>query len=639
MQDVLGGFVQKMFLIFVCVSIFACGMVIMVTNGRLIWSMSRDRRLPGHQLWRQVPRATGGPSWATVLAAVIGALITLVLRTHTAALVTLFTASTIMPALLYASTVLLYVFTARQRRGAAGPFSLGRYEIPVIAGALIWLAYELIVLIGPDAFRDAQYYVLGALGVGLVFYLVQWVLEPAAMRTETGAHGADALATGGHGQARRRPASERPRHRPGHLGHQGAGGRPGQRSARVRRGPRPPRSAADGGVEQDPEELCESVLGAGRGPGQRPRPGPRDRPGQPGRDGAGLGPPFGRRAHPGRRLAGSQVVGRVPAAVRFGRAPRRNHRAPARPVLRRAQDDLAAREPHHRGVVTTTDTWLLHRLGAGYVTDAATASRTLLLDLDAAHWSAEACAVFGLDPAALPEVADCAGAVGETDAFGPALPVTGLAVDQQAALLAERCFAAGEAKCTYGTGAFLLATTGPVRGTVLGRAVRLGRLAAARDGHLLPRRPGVHGRRGDPLADRSGRDARADGLDADGASVTDSGGAVFVPALAGLGAPHWRPDARGAFLGLGLGVTRAHLARAVVEGIAASVALLAASVAADLGAPLTRLRADGGLTRSRLLVQAQADLLQVPVEVSGRRTPPRSAWPRWPGSAWANAPA
>jgi glycerol kinase len=98
---------------------------------------------------------------------------------------------------------------------------------------------------------------------------------------------------------------------------------------------------------------------------------------------------------------------------------------------------------------------------------------------------------------------------------------------------------------------------------------------------------------------------------------------VFVPALAGLGAPHWRPDARGAFLGLGLDTTRAHLARAVVEGIAASVALLAGAVAADNGAPLTALRVDGGLTRSRLLVQAQADLLQVPVEVS--RSPDATA--------------
>ena len=192
-NDVLGGVVQKIFLIFVVVSIFACGLIIMVTNSRLIWSMSRDRRLPGYQLWRQVPRATGGPSWATILAAVLGAVISLVLINHTSALVTLFTASTIMPALLYTSTVLMYVFVGRQRRGEAGFFSLGRWEIPVIAGALLWLAYELIILIGPKEFRDAQYYVLGALGVGLVFYIGQWVLEPAAMRTEVGAHGADAL--------------------------------------------------------------------------------------------------------------------------------------------------------------------------------------------------------------------------------------------------------------------------------------------------------------------------------------------------------------------------------------------------------------------------------------------------------------
>jgi amino acid transporter len=192
-QDVLSGPVQKIFLIFVCVSIFACGLVIMVTNGRLIWSMARDKRLPGYQLWRQVPRATGGPSWATILAAVIGAAIALVLRTNISALETLFTASTIMPALLYASTVLLYLFTGRRRRGATDHFSLGKFEIPVIAGALIWLTYELIILIGPHVFRDAQYYVLGALGVGLVFYALQWLLEPSAMRTEQGAHGTDAL--------------------------------------------------------------------------------------------------------------------------------------------------------------------------------------------------------------------------------------------------------------------------------------------------------------------------------------------------------------------------------------------------------------------------------------------------------------
>ena len=151
-RDVLGGVVQKIFLVFVCVSIFACGLIIMVTNGRLIYSMARDRRLPGHQFLHQVPRATGGPAWATILAAVLGGVITLVLRTHTAALATLFTASTIMPALLYAGTVLLYIFTrrrgSRERQGTpVHPF--GKFELPIIAGAVIWLAYELIILIAP----------------------------------------------------------------------------------------------------------------------------------------------------------------------------------------------------------------------------------------------------------------------------------------------------------------------------------------------------------------------------------------------------------------------------------------------------------------------------------------------------------
>jgi amino acid transporter len=188
-HDVLGGVVQKIFLVFVCVSIFACGLIIMVTNGRLIFAMARDRRLPGHQFLSHVPRKTAGPMWATVLAAVLGGVIALVLRTHAGALATLFTASAIMPALLYSSTVLLYLLTSpRRARETQGehhrPF--GKWEIPVLAGALIWLAYELILLIGPAGFRDAQYYVLGALGVGLVFYVVQLIVEPRAMRTEPG---------------------------------------------------------------------------------------------------------------------------------------------------------------------------------------------------------------------------------------------------------------------------------------------------------------------------------------------------------------------------------------------------------------------------------------------------------------------
>ena len=267
------------------------------------------------------------------------------------------------------------------------------------------------------------------------------------------------------------------------------------------------------------------------------------------------------------------------------------------------------------GVVTTTDTWLLARLGGGYVTDATTASRTLLLDLDTTDWSAEACAVFGLDPGALPRVADCAGIIGETAAFGRAVPVAGLAVDQQAALLAERCFAAGQAKCTYGTGAFLLATAGTraVRsrgGLSASVAWRLaGTSSYCLDGQVYTAGAAVR------WLGEVGLIEEASQLDAVGGSVPDTGGAMFLPSLAGLGAPQWRPAARGAFLGLGLGTTRAHLIRAVIDGLAASVALLATAVAGDLGCPLTTLRADGGLTRSRLLLQAQADLLQVPVEV------------------------
>jgi glycerol kinase len=272
------------------------------------------------------------------------------------------------------------------------------------------------------------------------------------------------------------------------------------------------------------------------------------------------------------------------------------------------------------GVVTTTDAWLLRRLGAGYVTDAATASRTMLLDLGAVEWSQAACAAFGIEAGSLPGVADCAGVVGETTAFGRPLPVAGIAVDQQAALLAQRCLAAGDAKCTYGTGAFLLVTTGPLAarsGSGLSASVawRLGdadpKTTYCLDGQVYTAGSAVRW-----LADLGVIGSPSE-LDAVGSTVTDSAGVIFVPALAGLGAPHWAPGARGLLSGLTLGTERGHLARAVAEGIAAAVAELVSAACADLGRPLASLRVDGGLTRSRLLTQAQADLLQLPVIVSG----------------------
>ncbi len=276
------------------------------------------------------------------------------------------------------------------------------------------------------------------------------------------------------------------------------------------------------------------------------------------------------------------------------------------------------------GVVTTTDTWLLRRLGAAYVTDAATASRTMLLDLDAVRWSEAACAAFGVDPGALPRVADCAGVVGQTTVFGGRpLPVAAIAVDQQAALYAHGCVNPGDAKCTYGTGAFLLVTTGnrAVRSSAgLSASVAWqldGAAAYCLDGQVYTAGSALRW-----LAQVGILPAPAE-LDRVAGTVPDSGGVTFVPALAGLGAPQWAPHARGQLSGLHLSTERGHIARAVAEGIAASVALLAEAAAADLGGPLTALRVDGGLTRSRVLLQAQADLLQVPVLVS--RTPDATA--------------
>jgi glycerol kinase len=268
------------------------------------------------------------------------------------------------------------------------------------------------------------------------------------------------------------------------------------------------------------------------------------------------------------------------------------------------------------GVVTTTDSWLVHRLTGAFVTDAATAGRTQLLDLDGAGWSPTALDAFGLGGERLPDIVDTGCRVGTTTAFGADLPLTGLLVDQQAALLAQRITEPGTAKCTYGTGAFLLAPTGsrPRRsgnGLVSCVAWRFaGRSSYCLDGQVLAAASAVDWLTG--LGVISG----AEDLDAVGSEVKDSGGVTCVPALAGLAAPWWRGELRGSLTGLGLDTTAGHLVRALCEGIAAQVAELADATAADLGTPLAALRVDGGLTRSTLLMQTQADLLQRPVEVS-----------------------
>lgn len=256
-----------------------------------------------------------------------------------------------------------------------------------------------------------------------------------------------------------------------------------------------------------------------------------------------------------------------------------------------------------------------------FVTDSSTASRSLLLDLGAGAWSEELLEVFDLLGEALPDIVAGDDIVGETDAFGPKAPVTGLILDQPAALLAESCLDPGTAKCTFGTGAFLLAQLGgnPTRSSVgLSTSVAwslAGKTSYCVDGQVYTAASAVR------WAVDLGLVPSADQLDV--VAGDTSAGVLCVPALAGLAAPWWDAHATASFLGMTLGTGRGHLVRALLEGIAAQVATLTDLVATDLGRPLTRLRVDGGLTRSAVLMQAQADLAQIPVDVypSAHATP------------------
>jgi glycerol kinase len=374
-----------------------------------------------------------------------------------------------------------------------------------------------------------------------------------------------------------------------------------------------PQAGADGAVEQDPQELLDSIVEPGRA-ALTAAGAPVEAVGLANQGetvlrwnretGEAYGPALSwqdrRAVSVTRDLAGhedrlTEITG-LPVDPYFA--------APKMTFLRREQGD--------EGVVTTVDAWLNQHLAEAFVTDAATASRTLLLDLESTTWSEEACEIFGLDPAGQPEIVDCDARIGETNAFGDPLPLTGLAVDQQAALFAESCFEAGEAKCTYGTGAFILATAGE---QVVHSKARLAACVAWRlgstttyclDGQVYSAGSAVSWLQELDLISEPADLDRLDG---------DTGGVVFVPSLAGLGAPFWAPEAKGGWLGLSLSTRREHLVRAVAWGIAAQVAALAQAMGDDVGSPLERLRVDGGLTRSRALMQAQADLLQAPVEL------------------------
>jgi glycerol kinase len=377
-----------------------------------------------------------------------------------------------------------------------------------------------------------------------------------------------------------------------------------------------PTALPDGGVEQDPEELWQSVVAAGRsavaGSGVRVEAIGLANQGETvlAWDRASGAPLSTALSWQDRRAVDvtDRLAGRAAELTGLTGLPLDPYFAAPKMVRVR---ELLTRQ----GVVTTTDSWLVHRLTGAFVTDAATASRTMLLDLDGADWSSVALDAFGLGGEPLPDVVPCAGVIGETDAFGPTLPVAGLAVDQQAALFAEGCHEAGEAKCTYGTGAFLLANVGDAaRHSTSGLAACVAWQLDGRTSYCLDGQVYTAGAAVSWLESVGLIDAPSD-LDRLGGTVDNLDGVQFVPGLAGLAAPFWRPNARGAFVGLSLATSRAQMVRAVIEGLAAAVGWLGRAASDDLGAPLARLRVDGGLTRSTTLMQTQADLLGVPVDV------------------------
>jgi glycerol kinase len=265
------------------------------------------------------------------------------------------------------------------------------------------------------------------------------------------------------------------------------------------------------------------------------------------------------------------------------------------------------------GVVTTSDSWLVHHLTREFVTDPSTASRSLLTDLDTTGWDEELLGLFGLGDERLPTIMPCDALVGSTTAFGGTAAVGGLVVDQQAALVGEGCLRPGEAKCTFGTGAFLLANTGnaATRSTA-GLAASVawqvrGQSTYCIDGQVYTAASAVR------WMEQLGYITTA--ADLDEVAAPDNGGVLAVPALAGLAAPWWRPDAKATISGMTLSTTVGHLVVAILQGIAAQVAELGSAVAEDLGRPLTRLRVDGGLTRCTTLMQSVADLMQIDIEV------------------------
>ena len=269
----------------------------------------------------------------------------------------------------------------------------------------------------------------------------------------------------------------------------------------------------------------------------------------------------------------------------------------------------------------TVDSWLVWRLTEGrvHVTDRTNASRTMLLDLDSLEWDGELLELFGIDSAVLPRVVTSAEVVGESDFLGVTVPIAGIAGDQQAALVGHGCFRRGEAKATYGTGSFVLVHSGEERQQA---PEGLLETAAAPVGYALEGAILASGAAVQWLRDGLGILSGASESEALARQVDSTDGVYFVPALAGLGSPHWRPDVRGLVTGITRGTTRAHLVRAALEAIAFQVA----DVLDAFPGGVEVLRADGGASANRFLMQFQADLLGA--ESRSQRNARRRRWAR-----------
>jgi glycerol kinase len=283
------------------------------------------------------------------------------------------------------------------------------------------------------------------------------------------------------------------------------------------------------------------------------------------------------------------------------------------------QPGMAARAARGALAAGTVDSWLVWHLtgGAVHATDCTNASRTLLFDIERRDWDDGLLGLFGVPRALLPEVRPSRASYGAVtpDLFGVPVPIGGVAGDQQAALFGQGGWHAGGGKNTYGTGAFLLLNTGTARPTAgAGLLTTLACDAAGGAAYALEAAIFIAGAAVQWLRDGLGVIGAAADTEALAASLAGNDGVYFVPALTGLGAPDWEPDARGTIVGLTRGTTRAHLARAALEAMAFGTADVLEAMRTQGGVPFDRLRVDGGATENGWLMQFQADVLGVPVE-------------------------